>query len=478
MCVSWPVSGAIRYRLVPESVLTDECPICARLDPVYPLRGELDVLGGGSPLGTYYYFTNINFRTDGGGPRNYRITGSGSWSFNSAWSPPAARTELTLQIDDGTTNLFCTFTGSGGVPPGPNEPFFNLSARQSNGTDLRTFSISFRCAPVQEIWFSTANGLTASVPGIEPPRVENGDVLSDSGRVVKRSADLLRAFGIEPRPDGSCDLDALTVAPGGEIFFSLRQDVLSPTAGLLRHGDLLSDRGRVVKTSQELMRGFGLMPPVPEIGLDGIQLAGHLPDGGYLTLFSTTTDVFSEKLGVMVTSGDLLREDGVVSWRNQDLLAAFRPYPADENYGLTAFYAWGSGEVWFATEKGFESALGPILAGDLISNRGYVVVRNLDLVSKFQPLEDVANFGLDALFIIGSPWESPSPATLGMPMPSLSPPGVLLRWEMPGRVSQVESAATVGGPYQPLSTIIPDTQWLDRDASPTGGNRFYRVRSW
>src|SRR4029079_18809369 len=94
-----------------------------------------------------------------------------------------------------------------------------------------------------------------------------------TGHVVKRNAELLRPFGLGPGTGAAAqDIDALTAAPGGELYFSLRDDVVSPIAGALGHGDLLSDRGRVIKRNAELLKAFVAMPPVTDAGLDGIQL--------------------------------------------------------------------------------------------------------------------------------------------------------------------------------------------------------------
>jgi hypothetical protein len=301
-------------------------------------------------------------------------------------------------------------------------------------------------------------------------------VLADSGRVVKRNADLLQPFGITPDPAlGGYDIDALSVAPGGEIVFSLREDALSPTAGLLRHGDLLSDRGRIVKTNQGLLQAFGVMPPTPDVGLDGVEIPG-----ANATLFSITTNVFSEKLGVMLTGGDLLSDVGLILYSNLQLLSAFQPNPKDQNFGLAAFHAWYTpmaslSEVWFCTEKGFDSVLGPIAAGDLLSSRGYIVYRNLELVAKFKPMEDLADFGLDGLFLVQEPQQQNPICRL---MADASSSGFMLRWETTGRVSQVHRASDVQGPFQPVSPILPGLEWLDTEAAGAKMPAFYRLRVW
>ena len=470
----------IHYRVIWNSTLSETCTECDHPTATYPLRGSAEMQYFSSIMGATWTFSNIELDTVNAGSPQYHITGSGVWSDSGQFSVPSYVTlHLGLQIDDGTTNRPCTIyrRNVGSIPL---EQIFTVGGPQINGTPPQTFSISLSMAPVHDLWFSTRRGLTPSGTNAESARVENGDVLSDSGRVVKGNADLLRPFGITPDPALSgYDIDALNVAPGGEIVFSLREDVLSPTAGLLRHGDLLSDGGRVVKTNQELLQAFGLMPPAQDVGLDGIEALEN-----NRTFFSIATNVFSEKLGKMLTSGDLLFEDGSILYSNQQLLGAFQPKSQDQNYGLAAFHTWrGSfgliSEVWFCTEKGFDSALGPIAAGDLISSRGYIVYRNLELVAQFEPLEDLADFGLDGLFLVSDPQPRSLVSTpLSRLTSALSPSGLILRWETTGRVSQVERASNVEGHFLPVSPVLPGLEWLDTGLSGAKTPAFHRLRVW
>ena len=466
------------YRVIWNSSLTETSAESGRPPVTYPLRGGAEMRYSSSIAGTTWSFVDIQMDTVDAGPPRYHLAGSGIWS-GGGFCAPLCYTVVTLglQIDDGTTNKFCSFYQRN-VGSIPTQPLLEVGAPQLNGTPAQTFSISLHLAPVQELWFSTRRGLTPALTNAGPGRVENGDVLADSGRVVKRNADLLQRFGLTPDPAlGGHDIDALNVAPGGEIVFSLREDVFSPVAGLLHHGDLLSDRGRIVKTNQELLQPFGVKLSAPDAGLDGVEVL----DGNRI-FFSITTNVFSEKLGVTLTGGDLLAvaDAGSVLYSNQQLLAAFRPDPIDQNYGLAAFHVWSGpfglpGEVWFCTEKGFNSALGPITAGDLISSSGYIVYRNLELVARFQPLEDLADFGLDGLFLVQPRYGSPS-AHLSS---ALSASGLMLWWETTGRVSQVERSSDISGPYfRPASPILPGLEWVDPSAIEASRPVFYRLRLW
>jgi|GEM_PF-2724137 len=263
--------------------------------------------------------------------------------------------------------------------------------------------------PPVDLWFSTEVGFGAM--GIWPPvdalvHVSDGDLLSWRGHIVRTNHQLTARLGIMPVvPD--LGLDAVVRGPRGTIWFSFeeREPIWSETLGTwLKHGDLLSDAGFVVHTNEQLLRRFVGMPPMPDVGLDAVE---HAPNG--MLLFSTENDFWSEALGRRIGHGDLLSNRGIVVRTNQQLMANYHPTdpwtgtrPPD--YGLDAVIVRPNREIWFSTEIGFRDAnLGPISDGDLLSDRGYIVIRNLRLVEPFGPVEDVANFGLDAATIVAPP---------------------------------------------------------------------------
>jgi hypothetical protein len=476
LAVAMPVNlsaATSHYRLVQGSSLVDDCPVCGRPTLIYPLRGAFDLdLLATNPLSARYALTNIQFTADTPADKLYQITGSGSYQVGGEVAV-VQTLYLELLVSSGVTNKRCGFTNAPGSPELP-WPMLRVNTTQTNGTLLQTFSVNLVAAPLQELWFSTVSGLTPARPGFDPPHLENGDILSDSGRVVRRNGELLARFSLMPSPSPTIyDVDALDAAPGGEILFSLRQDVFSEKLGWLHHGDLLSDRGRIVKTNGELLAAFRGMPPLPDVGLDGVQV---MPDGAIL--FSIATNAFSETLGVMLTRGDLLSNKGQIVKTSQQLLSSFQPNPKDGDYGLRAFHVWPGGEVWFSTETGFNGALGPVLAGDLLSDQGYIVFRNLELMSAFAPLEDLADFGLDALFVVTDTLPTPPPPRLLSVTRSVLPPGWVIQWDAPGRVFQLEMAPSVAGPYGPASQIMPDTKWLEADPLWDAASGFYRLRAW
>ncbi len=261
-----------------------------------------------------------------------------------------------------------------------------------------------------DIWFSTENGFTAGAlsPALDaasPFRpISGGDLLSRRGHIVRTNHELTAHLGIMPSvPD--LGLDAVMPARGGQIWFSFEEDtpqIWSETLAVwLKHGDLLSDRGYVVRTNEQLIAAFVPMPVTADVGLDAVSRSANRE-----ILFSIETSFFSEGLGRLVKHGDLLSSRGRIVRTNEELLANFdvqhipaSPLPPD--YGLDAIVLRPEKEIWFSTEEGFQDAnLGPISDGDLLSSRGYVVVRNLELVAAFRPVEDVNNFGLDAVSVV------------------------------------------------------------------------------
>jgi hypothetical protein len=202
---------------------------------------------------------------------------------------------------------------------------------------------------------------------------------------------------------------------------------------------------------------FGNTMPEFDHGLDALAVKN---DGE--VIFSVDRGFFSNALGTNVDSGDLISNRGQIIARNSALLAAFNvPINTGTNYGLDAVHVWPHGEIWFSTESGFESAVaGSIQAGDLLSDQGFVVYRNLELLCAFAPIEDLADFGLDGLFVV-------SDATVPAEPPRLTrfetnkAGDVLLAWTGGGRVFQVQRAENVDAPFANISQIQPDTSFRD-----------------
>ena len=340
------------YRLLQGSTFLDDCQICERLTMPLTMRGTFDlVLLEDTGTVTRYALSNISFTANAGAGTQVRIIGDGTYALISP-GPAKPFPEMTLltSIND-STNAY-VFTIDTNAPVVDRAwPLLQVSLIETQQATLtQVYKLDLLAAPLREIWFSTASGLTASKWQSPTNRISSGDFLSDSGRTV--------------RPNG------------------------------------------------ELLRKLGIMPGIPEIGIDAVDIAR----GGEI-LFSLNEDVFSETLG-------------------------------------------------------------PIHHGDLLSDQGFVVFLNLELTSAFAPVEDLSDFGLDALYIVTDALPPP-PAPRIVSIKRASPSGdISVGWSGSGRVSQVEKAVRVTGPFLPTSSIVPDLSWIDFGASQTNAVGLYRLRQW
>jgi hypothetical protein len=467
VCVA---QSQMSYMLLESSTLVEDCPICGRPPLIMPLRGTFQlVFREQDPLFTIYDVKDISFE-GGSGAFTYTVIGEGTYEIGGEVAA-MQRMQLTAQIND--VSGIELESRSWEVPrPWPIVEIDVAEEVVDPFTQLIVFSMHIVAAPVREVWFSTTTGFTSGT--LKQP-LSPGDLLSHTGRVVKKNSHLVGRLGIMPIvPD--LGLDAFDVAAGGECLFSFSYEdgVFSEVLGHLHDGDLLSDGGRIVRTNQHLTSAFGLMPPVPDVGLDAV----HVMEDGEI-LFSIGEKMFSEKLGVTLYPGDLLSDKGAVVRTNEQLLANFEPLDGQGDVGLDVIHVWPNGEIWFSTEAGFQSKrLGPVGDGDLLSDSGWIIFRNLELLQQFEPLEDLADFGLDSLFLVT---ESHSKE------PSVTRPKIILdqefgdvwiEWESDGKVFQVERADDPRGPYIPLNAIAPGTDYLDLAAALGKTKSFYRLREW
>jgi len=470
-----PSNGQIwKYVLLEGSYLTDDCPVCGRPTILQPMRGSFDLLAlDNNPLFSRYELRNISFSAGSKTTIEYRVTGGGIYRIG---GEVAVLQDLTLQvsIDNGFTNKPCFFTNqldSIGRP----WPMIETSVDQTNGTLTQVYHLNLVAAPMREIWFSTVSGFTSANLPQPNNRGGRGDLLSSSGRIVKSNPLLLGRLGFMPMP-GPVDLniDALDVGPGGEIFFSLDTDMFSETLGQIRNGDLVSNRGRIVHRNSELTQAFGLDLATGDVGLDSIVIK----DDGEI-LFSLAKDTFSPKLGTTLGHGDLLSAQGRILKTNQQLLSRFHPMIESHDYGLDALYVWPSGEIWFSTEEGFQDqVLNMVTAGDLLSDQGAIVYRNLELLAAFAPLEDLADFGLDALFVVTDATPPSLAPTISAITIDRGTGNLSVQWNGPGRVFQMERADEVVRPYSPAGPIVPDLTFMDAGVVTNHARSFYRLQQW
>ena len=451
-----PYPDQLYYTLLEGSTFTEDCPVCDGPTIDHPLQGSFILRRlNQNPLFTTYAVEQIDFFAGPRPPTSFSISGKGTYQFGG---------EVALQQ---TMDLELIVNGETVVVTNPVTivsrpwPMIFISLTESNATAVRAYSLHIAAAPMREVWFTTENGFTPAQP--ERPRGSAGDLLSNDGRVVRSSQDLTAHLGFMP-PTPDLGIDALEMGPGGEVLFSLNESAFSETLGAIQHGDVVSDRGTRLYLNQQLLEEFGLSFDALDFGLDVLSLQ---EDGE--VLFSLTTNVLSAKAG-MLHCGDLLSIRGSKVRTYEQLLARFHPSAA-RDYGLDAVYLWPSGEVWFSTEDGFQDEqLGPIQHGDVLSDQGYIVFRNLELLGRFQPIEDLADFGLDGLFIVSDYIPLRLPPHLAI-RGSNNP---RLEWTSVGRVFEVERSSHVTGPWVSASPVIPGSSFEVLAEADT----FYRLKQW
>jgi len=241
------------------------------------------------------------------------------------------------------------------------------------------------------LFFSSEFSLTSNHLGA----VSDGDLLFSKGTITRTNFELAQHLGIMPAiPD--IGLDSLGRTPATKSWlFSPEIDIFSRSLGPIQHGDLLNRNGFIAQTNQQLTASFVPMPVTPDAGLD----AFHVDLATGELWFSLENPLFSQALGITLQPGDLLSSAGYVVRTNAQLLSGFSIVnPSSEGYGLDAVTRLPDGTILFSVDDGFQDLrYGSVGHGDVLSDKGYVVMGNLELIWPFEPLEDLGDFGLDAL---------------------------------------------------------------------------------
>ncbi|HTI73167.1 MAG TPA: hypothetical protein VMF06_24545 [Candidatus Limnocylindria bacterium] len=461
--------GVWAFQVLHDSTLVDDCPICGRPTILQPLRGRFEMRQvAEDPLFARFEISHVDFTAGSPGGTQYIITGQGTYRVGGEVAV-VQDIYLELTIDNGFEKKVCYFTNTTSTLE-RHWPILKIALGQTNGTLAHLYGIDLSAAPIRDLWFSTAAAFhpAKKIPG---SAISAGDLISIDGHVVRRNNDLTGNLGIMPGvPD--LGLDAFTVRPGGELAFSIEQNVFSERIGDLHAGDMLSDRGSVIKSYADLLNPFGVQPPVPDPGLDALYL-GETDE----VFFSISQDLFSEHLGKSIRRGDLLSSQGSVIKTHEQLLAQFNPANPKLDPGLDGVWIWPSGEVWFSVETSFSGTDFQTYApGDILSDQGYIAFRNVELLAAFGPVEDLGDFGLDSLYIVSDATPVlPAPQFTGV-HPSIATGSVDLDWKGTGHVFQLLRATEISGPYEPISPIIPDTHFTD--SGGIAGSVFYRLLQW
>lgn len=464
---AWAQGGGLpgphHYQLIEGSTLVQDCMVCAPSFLEQPLRGGFVLeLAESNPLFTTYKVSALSFSTGKGSAPFFLIEGTGTYRIG---GEVALRQTMELDL---TINGRKTGMTNSTAQPGRRWPMIGVSLVETQRNTIQA-TLHLAAAPMHELWFSTAHGFTPADPN--RPRGTAGDLLSSSGRVVRSAHELLQRLGLMP-PTPALGIDAFDVALGGDVLFSLNESTFSETMGAIQHGDLLSETGQRLFLNQQLMAPFGLVFNALDLGLDAL----HVRDDGEV-LFSITMDMDSPKAGPL-HRGDLLSNRGVKVSSYEQLLSQFHPLDA-KDYGLDAVYVWPSGEVWFSTEDGFQDReLGAIQHGDLLSDQGYIVIRNLDLLGPFQPVEDLADFGLDGLYVVTDAIEPARAPVLKAPMFRANDGSVTLQWSGAGRVFQLLKARFITGPWHAASPIVPGHVYVDFQVPADDPMAYYQLMQW
>lgn len=443
-----------RYQLLEGSFLMDECLICDRLTLQIPMRGSFTLRPVEStPMATRYAIENAAFQAGA----DYHFAGAGTYELSGQL---AVRQTITLtgelRTAGGTQKV--AFTNE---PSAPTRRWPMIAGRliQTNGTLLSTITLDIAAAPLQEIWFSVSTNFLRAIR--MDNTVSSGDLLSTEGRVVMHNSEFQEHF---PGPTfENMGLDAIDILPGSEIVFS------TETKGVLGDGDFaFKSDGSIVRWTFMQFLGSSL---TSDPGLD--TLLRH-PVGGYY--FSIKTNAAGLEHGSLYRSAGSGQDGGLVR-SHADFLAQFHPSEA-KDYGLDAFYIWPSGEMWFSTSLDFsDSELGAVSQGDLLSDAGYIVYRNRDLVESLRPVDDTNDFGLDAVLVISDAATADGATQLSASLDATNG-SILFTWAGGGRVFQLERALEAAGPWQAVTPIIASTRWDDLGAVKAYERAFYRLRQW
>jgi hypothetical protein len=462
----------VRYRLIEGSQLVDDCPVCDRIPIVAPIRGGFDLrLVSQDPLYSTYAVENLSFATTGN--FTYQVSGKGAFRIGGQvavlqdwW--------LDLQIDNGGLSSHCSFTNGSRFVERP-WPMLRVIVDQTNGTFTQQYQLQINAAPFRELWVSTTREFKSGLWNPPTNVITGGDLISTDGRVVKRNDELCGSLGVMPVvPDlGLLDFHVIYK---GDVVFSIAEGAFSEVLGWLYSGDLVTDSGTVFRRNSSLVANFD--PQAPRLETYGIGAVQVLGDGEIY--FSVATNFYSQNLARAIGAGDLLSSAGRVVKTGSQLLSAFQPAAGTKDPGLAAAFTWPHGETWFFTRAGFDDARSnSFAAGDLLSDQGYLIYRNAELLAGFVPAGIGQGLPLDGLYLVSDAIPLPQKAAdveLKLALTNGPSSALQFSWKREGHTFQLERSSDPAGPFLPASPIILEGSYVEPDAPKPWA--FYRLRRW
>jgi hypothetical protein len=329
------------YQLTDGAAIMNDCPICDRASVWEPIKGSFDFVVTGDLFRTLFVITNIHFVSADTKLPVTEISGSGLLHLGSALDLIITRSGVVESVR--MTN---------GPPESPRiNPMITATSDEDTASLTRVYRLRLEAAPIRDLWFSTAISMTSS--NIGP--ISHGDLLSNFGTIVRRNAELTERLSI---PEGDVGIDAIDVGARGEIFFSTTSNVESVVNGPISHGDIVTSAGRVYLQSAQLLAAFGVDDP--DAGLDALHIkaddeiyfsiAKDIPRTGAATLHRG--DILSSKGRIVRTEANLL-----VNWKPRTT-----PVGVDALYIWPSGEIWFSPEFDFTSGDGTAISAGDIIS--------------------------------------------------------------------------------------------------------------------
>ncbi len=239
-----------------------------------------------------------------------------------------------------------------------------------------------------DVWFGTSTPTIAFKRGFK--YLGPGSVLSISGQVIATNAQLLASFkpSFVLPPDRG--LDALGVTGTKKnptpVFSTDRPFYSRTLKRTINDGDLLNNKGQVLATNKQLVAAFS--PKGANFGLDVVWVRSTGGKNGPEYWFSTNRSFYSNALGKMISSNDIISNRGKIITTAADLLGAFKPRSGTSGIGIDSLIVREENNkeiFWFSTTKDFYSTSlkRTISSCDLIASNGTVVLTKRDFMKNF-----------------------------------------------------------------------------------------------